>query len=659
MTTTKSMNREVSQASSQPAKPSPGPHRLRRLLGRHPLGAVATAYLALLVLAGLFAPAIAPYSPNEQDLSTVLSGPSGAHWLGADTVGRDVLSRLLYGINPALVNTLTALAVFLLLGVPLGILAGYRGGWLDTAISRTAELVLGVPAIIIVLVVLGVFSSSSTAAMITLGLLGAPGLVRLVRGATLVVREELFVTAARVSGVSPWRIMSGHVLRRVLGPILAQASVFAGIGLGFQAALAFLGVMSAGDRPSWGEMISQASTVVTSDGWLLVPPGVTIALTVLAFGVLGDAIGEQTAFDRRTAAPRGRRSSRGRGTNAAQRPMVVTPSADPEDGLLRVRGLTVTASTSGENTTLVSDVTFSIGAGETVAVVGESGCGKSMTALALLGLLPDGVDVTGGGVFYRGTDLVAGGPRAYRAVRGSGIAYVAQDALGSLDPTHTVGSHLKEVVRRHERLSGPATRARAAELLHQVKLHNVDRVLASYPHEISGGMAQRVNIALALAGRPKLVIADEPTTALDVTVQAEILALLRELQQSTGMAILLITHDWGVVADVADRAVVMYAGEVVEQAPAQRLFHAPRFPYTAALLAADPSTAQEGARLPTLPGRVPPPGDWPTGCRFAGRCVHAREDCTSGPIPLLPIGQDAAARCIRSEDLVREGVLPL
>ncbi|MEU6229246.1 oligopeptide/dipeptide ABC transporter ATP-binding protein, partial [Streptomyces sp. NPDC047042] len=473
---------------------------------------------------------------------------------------------------------------------------------------------------------------------------------------TLVVREELFVTAARVSGVRPWRIMSGHVLRRVLGPILAQASVFAGVGLGFQAALAFLGVMSAGERPSWGEMISQASTVVTSDGWLLVPPGVTIALTVLAFGVLGDAIREQTAGEHRPAAPRGRRAGRARRTNAPPRALAL--SGDPDEDLLHVRGLTVTARTSAQDITLVSDVTFGIGAGETVAVVGESGCGKSMTALAVLGLLPDGVEVTGGEVVHRGTDLVAGGPKTYRAVRGSGIAYIAQDALGSLDPTHTIGSHLKEVVRRHERLSGPATRARAAELLHQVKLRDVDRVLASYPHEISGGMAQRVNIALALAGRPKLVIADEPTTALDVTVQAEILALLRELQQSTGMAILLITHDWGVVADIADRAVVMYAGEVVEQAPTQRLFDTPRFPYTAALLAADPSTAREGARLPTLPGRVPPPGAWPTGCRFAGRCVHAREECTGGPVPLRPVGEETTARCVRTEELVSEGALP-
>jgi peptide/nickel transport system permease protein len=171
-------------------------------------------------------------------------------------------------------------------------------------------------------------------------------------------------------------------------------------------------------------------------------------------------------------------------------------------------------------------------------------------------------------------------------------------------------------------------------------------------------MAQRVNIALALAGRPNLMIADEPTTALDVTVQAEILRLLRELQEDTGLAILLITHDWGVVADIADRAVVMYAGEVVEHSDVDTLFRAPRFPYSAALLAADPNSAPEGARLPTLPGRVPPPGSWPSGCRFAARCAHVREVCTTGEIPLIPVGSHAATRCVRVDALVQEGALP-
>jgi peptide/nickel transport system permease protein len=622
---------------------------------RHqPLGVAAAAYLVLLVLAGVLAPVLAPYDPAEQDLNNVLGGPSGSHWLGTDTLGRDVLSRLLYGIEPSLVNSLIAVAVFLVLGVPLGILAGYRGGWADGVISRVVELALVMPPIILVLVALSVFADSPTAAMVTLGALASTGLIRVVRAATLQVREEAFVTAARISGVRPLRIMTSHVLRRVTGPILVQASVFAGITLAAQAALAFLGLISSGGRPTWGGMIAEASQVISQDQWLLVPAGVAIGVTVLAFGLLGDAIRDLSSGEEAAAATRGpRKTTRTPAAGSGADRVRIAPA----DALLVVDGLSVTAG-SEPGTPLVSDVSFGVGPGQTVALVGESGCGKSVTALALLGLLPPGVSISGGSVTFNGTDLAGGGPQAYRAIRGSGIGYVAQDALGSLDPTHTVGSHLLEVIRVHERLGRGATMARAVELLHQVKLTDTDRVLASYPHEISGGMAQRINIALALAGRPQLLIADEPTTALDVTVQAEILQLLRELQHATGMAILIITHDWGVVADIADRAVVMYAGEVVELADIHALFTRPRFPYSAALLAADPSTAHEGARLPTLPGRVPAPGSWPVGCRFAGRCAHVREECTSGPLPLITADDRSTTRCTRVEELVQEGALP-
>ncbi|MER6574719.1 dipeptide/oligopeptide/nickel ABC transporter permease/ATP-binding protein [Nonomuraea sp. NPDC001023] len=616
-------------------------------LRRRPLGAIAAAYLVLLIAAGLLAPALAPHPPQAQDLADVLAGPSAGHLLGTDTLGRDVLSRLLYGITPSLVNVVIALVVFLALGLPLGITAGYRGGLIDAAVSRATELALGIPSIILVLVVLAVFSSSPTAAMVTLGVLGAPMLTRVVRGATLLVRDELFVIAARVAGVRPWRIMTGHILRRVLGPVLVQGSVFAGVALAFQAALAFLGVTAAGNRPSWGQMISEASSVITTSSWLLVPPGVALALTVLAFGVLGDTIRDISSGERLSA--------RRRRTGAEPATTQPATTTDTSDALLKVQNLAISAD---GGPLLVSDASFTVRAGETVAVVGESGCGKTMTALAVLGLLPSGVQITSGHVEFASMDLVAGGPKAYRAVRGSGIAYIAQDALGSLDPTHTIGSHLIEVIRCRDELSRRDARARAIELLHQVKLTDTDRVLAAYPHQISGGMAQRVNIALALAGRPQLVIADEPTTALDVTVQAGILQLLRELRHETGMAILLITHDWGVVADIADRAVVMYAGEVVEKADVEALFRAPRFPYSAALLAADPSNAAEGARLPTLPGRVPPPGFWPAGCRFAGRCAHTTDACTTAPIPLVQVGADAATRCSRVDELVQEGALP-
>jgi len=622
--------------------------RLTRAWRSQPLGVIASVYILLLLIFGLLAPVIAPYPPGKQNLLATLKGPSAEHLLGTDFLGRDILSRLLVGIIPSLGYAMTALVVFLVIGIPLGILSGFRGGRVDAAISRISEVLMSIPATIILLVVLAVFSSSPMAAMIALGLLASPGLIRVARGAALVVREEPFVTAAGVSGVSPTRIMATHILRRVLGPILVQASVFAGAALIVQAALAFLGLLSDGGQPTWGGMVGEASQVISFTSWPLFPPGLAITITVLAFGLLGDAIRDASSDE---VSPKPRRRRRTAGAAVAK---ATTTPADAEN-LLSVRGLRVTLDSG---VVLVSDATFSVGHGETVAVVGESGCGKSMTALATLGLLPEGVHADAGSVMFDGVDLLAGGAAAYAKVRGSQLGYVAQDALGSLDPTHTISSHLREVVSLHEKLSSADLRARTRELLEQVQIADPDRVLNLYPHEISGGMAQRVNIAIALAGRPRLIIADEPTTALDVTVQAEILALLRELQQGTGLSILIITHNWGVVADIADRAVVMYAGEVVETGSVDSIFHTPRFPYTAALLAADPSTATPGSRLTTIAGRVPPPGEWPVGCRFAARCPFARDICKEGPLPLMPMPPQSETRCVRADELKLNESLP-
>ena len=616
-----------------------------RALAHQPLAAISLGYLLLLVMAGLLASTLAPERPDQQDLLRTLQGPCSAHLLGTDTLGRDVLSRLLYGISPSLTNAVVAVVVFVCLGVPVGLVTGYVGGRVDAVISRIVELMMSIPPVILVLVVLAVFSSTPTAAMITLGVLGAPGLIRVVRGSALAVREELFVTAAKVAGVRPTRIIATHVLRRSLGPIIAQTTVFTGIGLAFQAALAFLGLLGSSGAPTWGGMIGEASQVMTQSSWLLFPPGALLAVTVLALGVLGDAARDLAAGE--TPGPRQRRT---------KRPTVLdhghVSGTARLDALLEVRQLQIHAG----DIPLVSDASFSVTAGEAVALVGESGCGKTLTALAVLGLLPQGVQASAGQVLYDGDDLLHD-KSARAASRGSGLAYVPQDALGSLDPTHTVGSQLREVIRRHDKLPKAQVRARAVELLRQVHLDQPDRVLASYPHEISGGMAQRVNIAIALAGRPKILVADEPTTALDVTVQAEILRLLHELKDRHDLALLLITHDWGVVADIADRTIVMYAGEVVEEGSVQGMFGAPRFPYTAALLAADPSVADVGSRLPTVPGRVPAPGTWPIGCRFAARCGHARDVCTGGELPLLASPDGSRTRCVRADELVLEGAL--
>ena len=613
---------------------------------RHPAGTAAIAFLLTLIVVGLFAEQIAPYPLGKQDLRDVLSGPSSSHWLGSDTLGRDLLSQLLYSIRPSLVATFEALVVFIGVGVVFGILAGYLGGAVDAAISRVVELMQSIPAIIMILVVLGVFSSSVLAAMVALGVIASAGLVRVARGSTLAVREELFVTAARVSGVRPIQIMRTHVLRRILGPVLAQASVFAGVTLVFQAALSYLGLLSTGNRPTWGGMIGDASQVISRATWPLVPPGIAISLTVLAFGVLGDALRDIAADEpvgpaRRTVGLQSRSADR----NRAAEPTVLV-----SDALLDVRDLSVVVADRLAPTALVTEVSFSIEHNETIALVGESGCGKSLTALAVMGLLPSGVEMSAGYIRFDDTCLGPEHPDAYRAVRGRGIGYISQHALASLDPTHTVGNHLREVVIRHEPMSRKAARARAVELLGQVKFAEPERVMALYPHELSGGMSQRANIALAIAGRPKLLIADEPTTALDVTLQAEILALLRDLQRSTGLAILLITHDWGVV--------VMYAGEVVEQADVETAFSRPRFPYTLALMEANPSTANPAARLPTIAGRVPPPGSWPAGCRFADRCPYQTDQCIAGPLPLEVADTGSLTRCVRMASLVQEGELP-
>lgn len=604
-------------------------------------GRVAIVFLTILVLSGVLAGTIAPYDPAEQDLSVVLQGPSGDHLLGTDALGRDVLSRLMHAVLPSLWLAVIALIVFVSLGVPLGVLAGFRGGRLDSAISRTVEVLMAMPPIIVILVVLGVFSASPVAAMVTLGVLAAMGFARVVRGAALVVRNEPYVTAARVSGVRSGRIMGTHIARGVLGPVLVQATLFIGIALAVQSALAYLGLVGSADQPTFGGMIADASRVTFTDPWLLFPPGVALSGTILALGLLGDAIRDSTSA--------GTRRTSKRSPAAAVNAGPVLPARD--GALLSVRGLAVTA-----HLTLVDDVSFDVLPGETVAVVGESGCGKTLTALAVLGLLPTGVAVSGGTVTFEGAGLVAGRAAGYDKVRGSGMAYVAQDALGSLDPTHTIGSHLLEVIACHEKLPKADARARALELLEQVRIPHPERVLNAYPHELSGGMAQRVNIALALAGRPRLLIADEPTTALDVTVQAEMLRLLRELRDQTGLAILLITHDWGVVADIADRVIVMYAGQVVEESPVGAVFTAARFPYTASLVAADHGRGTPGTALPTIPGRVPSPEAWPKGCRFSTRCPHAREVCTAGPLALVPSGM-SLTRCVRVGELIDEGVL--
>ena len=313
--------------------------------------------------------------------------------------------------------------------------------------------------------------------------------------------------------------------------------------------------------------------------------------------------------------------------------------------LLEVRGLTVRFGPWA----VVEDVAFSVTPGEVVAIVGESGSGKSMTALALMRLVPEPGVVTGTALF-EGRDLITLPEREMRQVRGARIAMIFQEPMTSLNPVFTVGHQITEALAWHTELSGAAARTEAARLLSLVEIPNAADRLGAYPHELSGGMRQRVMIAMALACRPALLIADEPTTALDATVQAQIIDLLRRLRAELGMAVILITHDLGVVSDFADRVAVMYAARIVETAPAEALFAEPRHPYTEGLLASLPRLDTTAERLASIPGQVPPPFALPRGCRFAPRCAYAKAPCEAALPALVPAGEARMAACIRLND---------
>jgi phosphonate C-P lyase system protein PhnK len=311
--------------------------------------------------------------------------------------------------------------------------------------------------------------------------------------------------------------------------------------------------------------------------------------------------------------------------------------------LLSVRNLSVAFGRSK----VVEDISFDLGAGEILGVVGESGSGKSITALSILRLVPAPGRVSGA-ISLAGADLMALPEPEMRAIRGRDIAMIFQEPMTSLNPVFTCGDQVMEALIHHRGLDRTGARAEALKLLKLVEIPSAERRLDDYPHQLSGGMRQRVMIAMALACRPKLLLADEPTTALDATIQAQILDLLRGLQRELGMAVVLITHDLGVVAEVAHRVLVMYAGKVVETAPSDAIFARPFHPYTEGLLASIPRLEGPISRLDAIPGQVPPPDAMPAGCRFAPRCRYAAEPCRAAPPPLAPRGPDRAAACIRT-----------
>jgi len=598
------------------------------------------AILALLVTAAAFAEWISPYDPMRQNLMKSLQWPTAEHWLGTDDLGRDVLSRMIHGCRIAVIAAAEGTAIAVLLGVPLGLFIGYRGGWWDWVVMRIVEAVVSIPGIMVAIVIIAILGPGLHKAMIALGILYSTSFLRLARGVVLAEREEVYVRSARVIGAPDRRILLRHIFPNIAPPLIVQVTLTVGAVLLSEAGLSFIGLGVQPPDASWGTMLNSAAAFMDLNWFLAIPPGVAIILTVLSVNLLGDVL----------------RDSIGRGIQVApvpsSQPAVPAQAVARDDAplplladeVLRIENLRVAF---GRDTPVITGLSLNIAKGETLGLVGESGSGKTMTGLAVLGLMGAGLRITDGSIRLNGRELRGMPRKQLEAVRGNGVSMVFQDPTTSLNPAFTVGGQIAEVLRTKKGLSKADAWRRAIELIDRVGIPRAAERARAYPHELSGGMAQRVAIARALSCNPSLLIADEPTTALDVTVQQEILDLFRDLQDEFGMAILFVTHDLAVAADICDRISVLYAGEMVEMAEVDALFRDPRHPYTRGLLRAMPHATDRKPPLPTIRGTVPRPGFWPEGCRFYNRCDLAVPACQAR-VPLL--GVDRAVRCIRAEE---------
>ncbi len=544
------------------------------------LGRVGVALVGTLLAVALFAPLIAPYSPNER-VGPPFARPSEAHLLGTNDVGHDLLSGLIHGARISLLVGMVAAAAATILGTAVGVAAGYRRGWVDGLLMRAVDVVLCLPFVPLMIVV-GVFLGPGLATEIVViaGVMWAPT-ARELRSQVLSVRELDHVLAARTMGASGMRVLVRHVLPEV-GPLVAPQFVLAAkVAILLEASLSFLGLGDAGAQ-SWGTMLSfaQARSAFLTDAWLwwVVPPGLAIASTVVGFALIGYGFEER-------AQPQLRLRRRG----VATAPSVARAAPDrpvADDAILSVEGLTVAYGTGAEAVRAVEDATLTVGRGEIVGLVGESGCGKSTLVAASTAMLRGTATVLKGRVLLEGKDLASLPDAALRRLRGKRVAVVPQHAMSALNPVLRIGAQLAEAVRAHRSIGRDEALRCAGELLDMVGV-GADRA-RDYPHELSGGMRQRVVVAMAMANEPVLIVADEPTTGLDLVVAAEITAMLADLRERSGVSMLVVSHDLPLLLRLADRVAVMCDSRIVEKYPASLLAEEAAHPYTRALLVAAP-----------------------------------------------------------------------
>ncbi|MDY6214301.1 MAG: dipeptide/oligopeptide/nickel ABC transporter permease/ATP-binding protein [Schaalia hyovaginalis] len=628
---------------------------------------ISILVLALVILVSFLAPVISPYSPEE--IFTKWEAPSAAHLFGTDHIGRDILARVLYGGRYSMLIGLFSMLIALLFGAIIGSIAAVVRKSLAELIMRILDVIMAVPGIAMAAVTVLVFGRALQSSGNTIGLVAViiasiafvyiPQLARIVRANVMAAYGEDYVRAVVVSGArAPW-ILVKHVMRNTAAPVLVFATVLVADAIILEASLTFIGSgLPATMVPTWGNVLSEASSnlsVMLGKWWTAFFPGMFITATVLCLNILSEGITDamvaapkgpavaqvssdsEREADRLLLDPRRAHAEQAESLQASldalesveeKRDDRFAPASEAAP-LLEVENLSIRFPNHGE-VDVVDRVSFAVKPGETMGLVGESGCGKSITALSIMGLISPKAKLAGE-ILYQGRNLLEMKPEERQGLLGNEMAMIYQDALSSLNPAMLIKAQMKQLTSRG------GTRS-AEELLELVGL-DPKRTLESYPHELSGGQRQRVLIAMALTRDPKLIIADEPTTALDVTVQKQVIALLNDLREKLGFAMIFVSHDIALVAEVAHSITVMYAGQVVEQGPTSELLMNPTHEYTRGLLGAVLSIEAGKGRLHQVPGAVPSPRDFPKGDRFAPRSSHPDYGLDIRPV-LTEVGPD-------------------
>ena len=612
----------------------------RRWIGvlRTPLGLTATALVVAVLLLAVLGPVIWSGRANAVDTGNILAGPSAEHWTGTDNLGRDIFYRVLVAGRLSVELALAATAIAIAVGLLLGTAPFLLGRRLGRLVTGAVNVAVAFPGLLLALFFAVIFGVGATGAVLAIGLAGAPVFARLTQTLVAGLAARDFIAAARSAGVGRIRILFRHVLPNIAEPLVVNATLGAGGALLAFAGLSFLGLGVQPPAYDWGRLLYDGIGAIYVNPAAALAPGAAVLLAGLAFNLFGETVAKGLGVTR-LGARRG----------AIPRPVPEARAAQDEpvpDVVLDVRDLSVSFPSPVGEIRPVRGVSFAVRRGEALGVVGESGSGKSLTALAVSRLIDTPGQVDAERVEFLGTDLRGPDTKARQRLLGTSLAMVFQDPMTSFNPTQRIGGQLAEVARHHQGLGRRAALARAADRLRAVRIPAAERRIRQYPHEFSGGMRQRAMIGLGLMSRPALIVADEPTTALDVTVQRQILELLDAIRQADDVALVLISHDVTVVREVCDRVLVMYAGRIVEDLPAHELTSGARHPYTRALVAAVPDLDTDlDQPLAVIPGRPVAPAEFPPGCAFAARCPLADERCRAEDPPLSTDGAGRRVAC--------------